>query len=140
MKIAGCPEGLPPDVEIGEIPDPSVIQGADGKLDFNLVDSALQNGDGDSGWRFEFTASNNTKEAPGYCITAIEVQLAVRYPDETIRKVTKRQTVDQTKFGPGASIQLIVDNVISAKAPELSSWKITRVWGFPVTVPTERKL
>jgi uncharacterized membrane protein YhaH (DUF805 family) len=125
--LVPCPSGLPPGVEIGEISDPSEVQGANGKLSFSL-------GKGDR-WdsAFDFTASNDTKDIPGYCITAIEVQLALRSPDGTIRKVTKRDTIDQTQLGPGGSSQLRVNNVTSTKDAndiELSSWKITRVWGF----------
>jgi hypothetical protein len=61
-----CPSGLPPDVEVGEIFDLSVVHGDDGKLSSSLGDEERWD------WAFDFTAIN-TKKAPGYCITAIEV-------------------------------------------------------------------
>lgn len=131
-----CPIGLPAGVHVVPISDLSTIGGSDGKV------TSISESSEDVHWTFSFKASNQTAltqpngNFDGYCITAIQVEADLQATNGEAWKLIGKQTLGSDYFylSPGWSQELTrVDLSPDTKSiGDLTNWKITKAWGFPL--------
>lgn len=133
-SVASCPVGLPAGVEIVPIDDLTKITASDGQLWHEPV------GDREA-WHFSFKILNQTavsssdRTFEGYCITGLALVVSVQGEDGNTYDIQGRQylTSPYVYLSPGWT-QEVKDLALGLyRVPHngsLSSWKITKAWGF----------
>jgi TonB family protein len=135
-SVAHCPAGLPAGVEIVPIDDLTTVTASDGQLWHEPV------GDREA-WHLSFKVLNQTavsssgRTFEGYCIARFALVVSVQGEDGNTYDIPGRQylTSPYVYLSPGWS-QEVKDLYLGLyRVPHngsLSSWKITKAWGFPL--------
>lgn len=130
-----CPAGLNEGAQVASIQDPAILVGSAAKIEGK--------------WQLSFALSNKS-EVPdpkfgGYCITAFEVEADLENTNGKVWKMVGVQRLGSSYsyLSPGWS-QNFTNLVLrpltkSGGTPtpdaELTSWNVTKVWGFPLVHP-----
>jgi hypothetical protein len=126
-----CPSGIRAGANISEIA-PDQVEGSDGQLWYVAPDRET----GVKGeWYFHFTAINHAK---AFCLTAIEYDVALESDNGAILKGHGKKHIDtlspEWKYTPHqADPDDVVTFAVKASRGALSTWKITKAYGFPQT-------
>jgi hypothetical protein len=127
-----CPSGLPAGAKITEIP-PDQLEGSKGDAWYFDTDDTH----GQHHWSFHFSVQNNNEE---FCVTAIEYEVELKSDDGVIWKGYGKKHINPLSPGwvytphqrdPDDELKFAVN----PKQGTLSSWKITKGFGFPLPVP-----
>jgi hypothetical protein len=128
--VPSCPSGIPSGVKITEIA-PNQVTATNGQLWHVAPDYIGERG----GWYFHFTVSNNTKD---FCVTAVEY--SVQLEPENGAVITGHGKKRLEPLSPGWSYTPHErdpdDRVTFVMAPSdgaLSTWNVSKVYGFPQT-------
>jgi len=134
QPLPPCPSGIRAGAKITEI-EPEQVEGSDGDLWYVAPDR-------DSGkkgaWYFHFTVINHAKD---FCLTAIEYEVELESDDGAIIKGYGKKHINSlspewkyTPQGADPDDDLVTFAVKSSKGA-LSTWRITKAYGFAQTLP-----
>jgi len=149
-----CGTGIPAGVQVVSVNALAGIVGSDGKASYDADDhfDAYANGVGQ--WYFSFKVLNNTLgrrdedfkrwgledyavghpdfQCCGYCLTALQYEVEIESDDERLWKGTGKETFDRP-LDPGWEKELARLKLSFGGRPKngnLTSWRITKAWGF----------
>ena len=139
--VAACPAGIPAGVKIAPIEDLTPIEGTDGKASYDPADGQTESHYNAGQWFFSFKVSNfssvysPTMKFGGYCVTSLQIEVDLQSDDGKIWKASSRKALADTFLSPGYSLELERLKLSLPNHPKdgnLTTWRITNAWGFPV--------
>jgi hypothetical protein len=130
-------------VQIVQIGDLTTITGSEGKISHELEENK-------EAWQFSFKVQNQTavsqpdRTFDGYCITSLEFVVSVRSEDGKIWDMPGKRSLDApyTYLSPGWTQEFKDLDLGTYKNPRngnLSTWGITKAWGFPLNPESSPK-
>jgi len=127
-----CPSGIRVGVKISEI-TPDQVEGSEGQLRYVALDRETDK----RGGYFHFTVINHAKD---FCLTAIEYDVDLESDGGAILKGHGKKHIDtlspEWKYTPHErDPDDVVTFAVKSSRGALSTWKITKAYGFSQTPP-----